>query len=57
MADNACKNLVFSSSATVYGDPAKALKELGWKAERDLSVMCEDAWRWQSINPNGFNKK
>ena len=40
--------------AECWADPAKAQKELGWKAERDLSVMCEDAWRWQSQNPNGF---
>ncbi len=40
--------------AECWADPSKALKELGWKAERDLRVMCEDAWRWQSMNPNGF---
>src|ERR1700756_5488866 len=38
-----------------YADPAKALAELGWKAERDLAAMCEDSWRWQSSNPNGFD--
>ena len=42
--------------AACWADPAKALKELGWKAERDLRAMCEDAWRWQSQNPNGFSK-
>ncbi|MDD4017101.1 MAG: UDP-glucose 4-epimerase GalE [Kiritimatiellae bacterium] len=42
--------------AECWADPSKALKELGWKAERDLSAMCEDAWRWQSQNPNGFAK-
>jgi len=42
--------------AECWADPAKALKELGWKAERDLRAMCEDAWRWQSQNPNGFAK-
>ena len=40
--------------ATCYSDPSKAYKELGWKAERDLAEMCEDSWRWQSSNPNGF---
>ena len=40
--------------AECWADPAKALKELNWKAERDLNKMCEDAWRWQSENPNGF---
>lgn len=33
--------------ASCYADPAKALKELGWKAERGLDEMCVDAWRWQ----------
>jgi len=42
--------------AECWADPSKALKELGWKAERDLRAMCEDAWRWQSQNPNGFAK-
>ena len=42
--------------AECWADPSKALNELGWKAERDLRTMCEDAWRWQSQNPNGFAK-
>ncbi len=40
--------------ATNYADPSLAKKELGWQAERDIRKMCEDAWRWQSQNPNGF---
>ena len=40
--------------ATCYSDPSKAEKELGWKATRDLKEMCEDSWRWQSANPNGY---
>lgn len=40
--------------AMCYADPAKALKVLGWKAERGLDEMCEDSWRWQSRNPNGY---
>lgn len=40
--------------ATCYSNAAKALNELGWKAERDLDEMCEDSWRWQSMNPNGY---
>lgn len=42
--------------ATCYADPAKAEKELGWKAVRDLEEMCEDSWRWQQQNPNGYQK-
>ena len=40
--------------ATCYSDPSKALKELAWKAERGIEEMCEDSWRWQSQNPNGY---
>ena len=40
--------------ATCYSDPSKALAELGWKAERGIEEMCEDSWRWQSQNPNGY---
>ena len=41
--------------ATCYADPAKAQEELGWQAEFGIDVMVTDAWRWQSLNPNGFN--
>lgn len=40
--------------AVCYADPKLAYEELGWKAELDLDKMCEDSWRWQSNNPNGF---
>jgi UDP-glucose 4-epimerase len=40
--------------AQCWADPAKAARELGWKAQRGLEEMCEDAWRWQSMNPKGF---
>lgn len=40
--------------ATCYSDPSKAAKELGWKAERGIEEMCEDSWRWQKQNPNGY---
>ncbi len=39
-----------------YSDASKAFNELGWKAERGLLEMCEDSWRWQSGNPNGFEE-
>lgn len=42
--------------ATCYADPSKAERELGWKAVRDLEEMCEDSWRWQQQNPNGYQK-
>ncbi len=40
--------------ATCYADPAKAEEELGWAAKRGIKEMCEDAWKWQSENPNGY---
>jgi UDP-glucose 4-epimerase len=40
--------------AACYADPDRAYKLLGWRAERGLSEMCADAWRWQSQNPNGY---
>lgn len=39
---------------TSFADPTKAQKELDWRATRGLDEMCEDAWRWQSQNPQGF---
>lgn len=42
--------------AMCYADPSKAEKVLGWKAERGLDEMCADTWRWQSQNPNGYEK-
>jgi UDP-glucose 4-epimerase len=33
-------------SATVFADPGKAARELGWRAELTLEDMCRDAWRW-----------
>ena len=41
--------------ATCYADPKKANNELGWVAEKTIEEMCEDAWRWQSNNPKGYN--
>jgi UDP-glucose 4-epimerase len=43
--------------ASYYASPALAEKLLGWKAERGLAEMCEDAWRWQSLNPNGYGNR
>ena len=40
--------------AACWADPARAEEVLGWRAERDLQAMCEDAWRWQCLNPRGY---
>ena len=33
--------------AVCYADPGKALRLLGWRAEKTLEEMCADSWRWQ----------
>jgi len=40
--------------ATCYSDATKAKEELGWVAENGIREMCEDSWRWQKNNPNGY---
>ncbi len=40
-----------------YADATKAGNELGWKAKRTLLEMCEDLWRWQSNNANGYQSQ
>lgn len=40
--------------AVSYADPGKANRELGWYAERSLDDICQDTWRWQSLNPDGY---
>lgn len=34
--------------AACYADPRLAERALGWRAQRDIDVMCEDSWRWQT---------
>ena len=40
---------------TCYSSAALAEKELGWKVENGIKEMCEDSWRWQKMNPNGYD--
>lgn len=40
--------------ASCYADPSLAAQLLGWRAQHDLQRMCEDSWRWQRDNPDGF---
>lgn len=40
--------------AECWADPAKAQRELGWKATRTLDDMTRDSWLWQQTNPNGY---
>ncbi len=40
----------------VYADAQKAKDLLGWTAKLGVDEMCEDTWRWQSANPNGYEE-
>ncbi len=40
--------------AECYANPEKALRVLGWKAERGIEEMCDDLARWQEMNPDGY---
>jgi UDP-glucose 4-epimerase len=40
--------------AACWADPGLAQRLLGWQARHDLDRMCADSWRWQSMNPKGF---
>lgn len=42
--------------AQCYADPSKAKAELGWEARYGIEEMCEDSWRWQSQNPDGYGE-
>ncbi|MEG2699834.1 MAG: UDP-glucose 4-epimerase GalE, partial [Hungatella sp.] len=39
-----------------YSDASKAEKELGWAAKRGIKEMCQDSWRWQKNNPQGYEE-
>jgi UDP-glucose 4-epimerase len=40
--------------AACYANTTLAEQELGWKAKLGVERMCQDSWRWQSQNPNGY---
>ena len=42
--------------ASCYASGNKALSELGWKTELTINDACRDSWRWQSGNPDGYEK-
>ena len=45
-----------SDIAEFYADATKARDELSWTAAYGLARMCEDGWRWQSQNPDGYGE-
>lgn len=40
-----------------FANPSYAKKAIGWKAENGIDEMCQDAWRWQKMNPNGYESE
>lgn len=41
--------------AAYYCEPTKAKQELNWEAEYGIEAMCRDSWRWQRMNPRGYD--
>lgn len=59
----ACKDIPYEvvdrrpgDIGSCYASPEKANQELGWFAEKTIDEACEDSWRWQSRNPNGYSQ-
>lgn len=44
-------------AAAAWADTRRAGEELAWRAQRDIDVMCRDAWNWQRQNPNGYGNE
>lgn len=40
--------------AECWADPTLAAEKLGWRALRTIEDMTTSAWKWQTLNPNGF---
>ena len=40
--------------AETYCDASKAKELMGWEAQYDINDMCAHSWKWQSMNPNGY---
>ena len=53
---NAGFDVVVLDNLANSSEKSLARKELGWKAEYGIKEMCEDSWRWQSNNPNGYEE-
>ncbi len=34
-----------------------AKEEMGWQAQYDIDDMCESSWKWQTMNPDGYEEK
>lgn len=43
--------------AKCFADAAYAKEVLNWEATKTMDEMCEDSWKWQMNNPNGYSIK
>ena len=43
--------------AELYADTSYAREILDWQADFNIFQMCEDSWRWQKMNPDGYETK
>ena len=43
-------------AAKVWADVSRAKEKIGFRARLGAPEMCRDTWRWQSANPNGYQK-
>lgn len=43
--------------AVCFANTTKANEELDWAATLGIEEMCEDSWRWQYANPNGYEQE
>ncbi|MCQ2800703.1 MAG: UDP-glucose 4-epimerase GalE [Bacilli bacterium] len=39
-----------------FAEVEKAYKEMNFKTQLNIEDACRDSWRWQSNNPNGYDK-
>jgi UDP-glucose 4-epimerase len=42
--------------AACFSEVTYARECLDWEAKKGIKQMCEDSWRWQTKNPNGYNE-
>ena len=46
--------VIIAIHADYWADPQRAQSTLNWQATKSIDDMCQDTWRWQSQNPNGY---
>jgi UDP-glucose 4-epimerase len=42
--------------AISLADTSKAFKKMGWQSKKSIKNICEDTWRWQKSNPDGYDE-